>query len=103
LYAHQNCFLTEFVIPLSLPPTAGSSRNKGATVLLPSFECCSISLSYQIELKIGLEIGGNISVRFPVIILAKPGISLAEAEFEEAIRIADSWGSPAYDDVVMGS
>ena len=96
------CFLTEFIVPLNLPPTASLSKTKGTSVLLPSFECCSISLSYEIELKIGLEIGGDISVRFPANIVAKPGTSLAEVEFEEAIRTADSWSSPNYADAVVG-
>ena len=102
-HSQQTCYLTDLIIHLNLPPTVGSSKNKGTFVLLPSFECCSISRSYQIELKIGLEIGGDISVRFPASILAKPDTSLAETEFKEAISIADPWSSPHYNDVLVGS
>jgi len=87
-------FISNLLIPTTLPPAAGSNVEKGAKVLLPSFESCLISRNYDIELRIGFEAGNDISLCIPITILAKPATSEAESAMETAIREANEWVPP---------
>jgi len=79
---------------MSLPPAAGSQTAKGDKVLLPSFESCLISRSYEIEVRIRFDRGNEVTLRIPTSIVAKPSTAAAEAAFFNAIRIADNWAPP---------
>ena len=94
-------FVANMLMPMNLPPAAGSSVEKGATVLLPSFETCMISRSYDVEVKIGFEGGSDVVIRVPTSIVAKPATSVAETQFESAIIAADNW-SPPEQEVLAG-
>lgn len=84
-------FVSNLLIPMTLPPAAGSSEKK---VLLPSFESCLISRSYEIEVKIGFEGGNEVVLKVPISIIAKPATSDDEVAFEQRIKAADDWSPP---------
>lgn len=84
-------FVASLLVPLSLPPVAGSAVAKGQKVLLPSFESCLISRSHEIEVRIGFEGGNEVSLRIPTSILAKPATAAAEAALDQAVQLANSW------------
>ena len=86
---------------MNLPPAAGSHTVKGDKVLLPSFESCLISRSYEIEVRIGFDGGSGVTLRIPISIVAKPGTAAAESAFDNAVRIADNWTQPGQE-VVAG-
>jgi Bul1 C terminus len=97
--AGQLSFVSNLLIPMNLPPAAGSSSEKNQKVLLPSFESCFISRSYQIEVRIGFDGGSEVLLRVPTSIVAKPATSEAELAIENAIRVADDWTPPGQDTV----
>ena len=41
-------FISNLLVPVTLPPVAGTTSVKGQKVLIPSFESCLISRSYEI-------------------------------------------------------
>lgn len=90
----QLSFISNLLVPINLPPAVGSRTAKGDKVLLPSFESCLISRSYEIEIRIGFHGGSEVTLRIPTLIVAKPGTAAAEAAFDNAIRIADNWTPP---------
>jgi hypothetical protein len=90
----QLTFTSNLLIPMTLPPAPGSTTEKGAKVLLPSFESCLISRTYDLEVRIGFEGSGDVFLRIPTTILAKPATSEAECAMETAIREADEWVPP---------
>lgn len=92
--SNQLSFVSNLLIPMTLPSAAGNTTEKGAKILLPSFESCLISRTYDIEIKIGFDGGNEILVRVPTQILAKPGTSEEEVAVETAIREADEWVPP---------
>ena len=92
-------FVANLLIPMNLPPAAGSSSSKGQKVLLPSFDSCLISRSYELEVRIGFEGGSETVLRLPTSIIAKPATSAAETALEEAVRIADNWTPPGHETV----
>lgn len=96
----QLCSTMNLTIPLNLPPTAGSSKIKGENVLLPSFETLLISRSYDVEVKIDFENGGEVLLHCPIIFVAKPGTSAGETELDARIHHADSGGSPTYESIL---
>jgi len=85
LSSDQLFFTSNLTIPLALPYLVGSSTTKG-TKLLPSFESCLISRSYQIEIKLGFGGSNDIIYRAPIRILAKLG---DEATFTSAMETID--------------
>ena len=90
----QPCFVSNLLVPMCLPPAAGTPDAKDQKVLLPSFESCTISRSYQIEVRIGFDGGSDVALRVPVSIVVKPATSADEATFDDAIQIADNWVPP---------
>jgi Bul1 C terminus len=80
-------------MPMDLPPAACASVEKDTKVLLPSFESCMVTRSYEVEVKIGFE-GGDVVLRVPTSIITKPATSLEETALETAIRAADNWTPP---------
>lgn len=92
-------FVSNLLIPMNLPPAAGSPSSKGQKILLPSFNSCLISRSYEFEVRIGFEGGSEVVVRLPTSIIAKPATSAAETALEEAVRVADNWAPPGQDTV----
>jgi hypothetical protein len=52
-----------------------------------------------VEVKIGFE-GGDVVVRVPTSVIAKPATLTAERELEAAIRAADDWTPPGHEVVV---
>jgi len=96
---NQLSFVSNLLIPMNLPPAAGSPSSKGQKVLLPSFDFCLISRSYELEVKIGFEGGSEVVLRLPTSIIAKPATSAAETALEEAVRIADHWTPPGQETV----
>lgn len=90
----QLSFISNLLVPINLPPAAGSRTAKGDKVLLPSFESCLISRSYEIEIRIGFHGGSEVTLRIPTSIVAKPGTAAAQAAFDNAIQIADNWTPP---------
>jgi len=89
-------FVSNLLIPLTLPSAAGSAGSAGSAkrVLLPSFESCHISRSYEIEVKIGFEGGNEVSLKAPTSIIAKPAALDDEVAFEQRIKAADDWSPP---------
>ena len=90
-------FVSNLLIPMNLPPAAGSPLSKGQKVLLPSFESCLISRSYELEVRIGFEGGSEVVVRLPTSIIAKPATLAAETALEEAVQVANNWTPPGRD------
>ena len=90
----QLSFVSNLLVPMNLPPAAGSQTAKGEKVLLPSFESCLVSRSYEVEVRVGFDGGSEIVLRFPTSIFAKPATSAAEAAFDSAVRVADNWSPP---------
>jgi hypothetical protein len=86
-------FVSNILMPMNLPPAACASVEKDTKVLLPSFESCMVTRSYEVEVKIGFE-GGDVVLRVPTSIIAKPATALAETALEISIRAADSWTPP---------
>jgi hypothetical protein len=84
-------FVANLLIPMTLPSAAGSSEKQ---VLLPSFQSCHISRSYEIEVKIGFEGGNEIVLKVPTTIIAKPATLGDIAAFEQRVKAADDWSSP---------
>jgi Bul1 C terminus len=93
-------FISNLLVPISLLPAAGTKTAKGEKVLLPSFESCLISRSYEIEVRIGFEGGNDVMARVPVSIRAKPPTAEAERDLENAIRTANDWVPPEHDAMV---
>ena len=92
--SNQLSFISNLLVPMNLPPAAGSRTAKGDKVLLPSFKSCLNSRSYEIEVRIGFDRGSEVTLRIPTSIVAKPGTAAAEAAFDNAVRIADNWTAP---------
>ena len=92
--SNQLSFVSNLLIPMNLPPAAGSPSSKGQKVLLPSFESCLVSRSYELEVRIGFEGGSEVVLRLPTSIIAKPATSAVETALEEAVRIAQNWTPP---------
>jgi hypothetical protein len=88
-------FVSNLLIPMTLPSAAGSSERK---VLLPSFESCNISRFYETEVKIGFEGGNEIVLNVPTSVIAKPATPDDEVDFEQRVKAADDWSPP--DDAV---
>lgn len=91
---------TSLQVSLILPPTACSSHIKGTRVLLPSFRTCSISRTYEIELKFGFDVGANMAIIVPITILARPATTSAEVMLEEAFLKKDHEEAPSYESVI---
>jgi hypothetical protein len=89
-------FVSNILMPMNLPPAAGLPTNRGGKVLVPSFDSCFVSRSYEVEVKIGFE-GGDVVVRVPTSVIAKPATLTAERELEAAIRAADDWTPPGHE------
>jgi hypothetical protein len=92
-------FVSNILMPMNLPPAAGLPTDRGGKVLLPNFDSCFVSRSYEVEVKIGFE-GGDVVVRVPTSVIAKPATLTAERELETAIRAADDWTPPGHEVVV---
>ena len=90
-------FVSNLLVPISLPPAAGTRSVKGEKVLIPSFESCLISRSYEIEIRIGFDGGSDIMGRVPATILAKPPTCAAGRVLNDAIRSANEWTPPDQD------
>jgi len=90
-------FVANLVMPVTLPPAAGSPDPKNQKVLLPSFESCFVSRSYEVEVRIGFDGRSEIALRIPISILAKPATQKAESELESAIQEADNWTPPGHE------
>ena len=84
-------FVANLLIPMTLPSAPGSSQKQ---VLLPSFQSCHISRSYEIEVKIGLDGGNEIVLKVPTTIIAKPATQNDELAFEQQVNAADDWSPP---------
>jgi len=90
-------FVANIVMPITLPPAAGSPDTQAQKVLLPSFESCFVSRSYEIEVRIGFDGGNELALRTPISILAKPATQKAESDLEYAIQAANNWTPPGHE------
>ena len=97
----QLSFVSNLLVPMNLPVAAGSTMTKGEKVLLPSFDSCLSSRSYEVEVRIGFDGGSEAVLRIPTAIVAKPATSAAEAAFDNAVRVGDNW-TPSGQGVVAG-
>jgi hypothetical protein len=89
----QSSFVSNLLVPMNLPSTTA----KGKKVLLPSFETCLISRSYEVEIRIGFEGGSDVVLRVPASIVAKPATAAAETAFDNVVQLADNWTPPGQD------